>query len=95
MTWSLDREGYRLVGPAGTVNLTRREFDLVTYMAKRPGVVRTRAELIDAVYGNTAVFDRTLDSILKRLRDKVMTVGPDPIETRRGIGYTWRDRLAG
>ena len=51
------------------LNLTVTEFLLIETLAKRPGLVKTRDQLIDAAYGETIyVDDRTIDSHIKRLR---------------------------
>ena len=53
------------------IELTVAEFNLVKCLAKIPGVVKDRNQLMDAMYGeNTYVDDRTIDSHIKRLRKK-------------------------
>jgi two-component system phosphate regulon response regulator PhoB len=73
------------------VSLTFTEFKLLEFMARRPGVVFSRAQIINAVSGeNAIVYDRTVDAHVKSLRHKL---GPakDYIETIRGAGYRFRE----
>ena len=69
------------------VKLTRKEFDLLTMLAKRAGRIATRQQLLDEVWGYDYYGDtRTLDVHIRRLRQKL---GPcdDAIETVIGVGY--------
>lgn len=75
------------------VNLTVTEFLLVQALARRPGHVKSRDQLIDAAYGeHIYVDDRTIDSHIKRLRKKFKDVDTDfaQIETLYGVGYRYR-----
>lgn len=75
------------------VILTVTEFLLVEALAKRPGHVKNRDQLIDAAYGeNIYVEDRTIDSHIKRLRRKFKEIDPDfsVIETLYGVGYRYK-----
>jgi two-component system, OmpR family, response regulator ChvI len=75
------------------VNLTVTEFLLVQALARRPGHVKSRDQLIDAAYGeHIYVDDRTIDSHIKRLRKKFKDVDTDfaHIETLYGVGYRYR-----
>ena len=76
------------------VNLTVTEFLLVEVLARRPGHVKSRDQLIDAAYGeHIYVDDRTIDSHIKRLRKKFRDLDPQfkEIETLYGIGYRYRN----
>ena len=76
------------------IELTVAEFNLVTSLAKHPGVIKDRNQLMDAMYGDTIyVDDRTIDSHIKRLRKKFRSYDPsfDQIRTRYGSGYSWRE----
>ena len=78
----------------GDIQLTVTEFLLVMALATRPGMVKSRDQLIDAAYGeNIYVDDRTIDSHIKRVRKKFRTVDDDfnAIETLYGIGYKYKD----
>jgi DNA-binding response OmpR family regulator len=66
-------------------NLTPREFDLLYRLARAPGVVFSRARLLEEVWGHTiASGERTVDSHVRSLRQKL---GPDVVRTVHGVGY--------
>ena len=72
--------------------LTTTEFLIVKELAKRPGVIKERAHLMDIAYKeNTEIEDRTIDSHVKRIRKKFKKVDEkfSAIETRYGSGYRW------
>lgn len=75
------------------VNLTVTEFLLLQALARRPGHVKNRDQLIDEAYGeNIYVDDRTIDSHIKRLRRKFREVDSEfaEVETLYGVGYRYR-----
>ena len=72
------------------VPLTPKEFTLVACLAERPGIVRSREQLLELLYDDSVyVEDRSIDSFVKRARRKFRTVDPgfDAIETLYGLGY--------
>ena len=76
------------------IALTVTEFLLVKSLATRPGMVKSRDQLIDGAYGeNIFVDDRTIDSHIKRVRKKFRHVDDsfDRIETLYGIGYKYKE----
>ena len=76
------------------IQLTVTEFLLVKALAARPGMVKSRDQLIDAAYGeNIYVDDRTIDSHVKRIRKKFRTAEDafNQIETLYGIGYRYKE----
>jgi two-component system response regulator ChvI len=75
------------------VPLTVTEFLLLQTLARRPGIVRSRDQLMDAAYPDrVSVSDRTIDSHVKRIRRKLTAVDPafDAIEAVYGAGYRYR-----
>ena len=79
---------------AAAVSLTVTEFMILEALALRPGVVKTRNQLMDAAYHDDVfVDDRTIDSHIKRLRRKFRAVDPGfaAIETLYGAGYSFAD----
>jgi two-component system response regulator ChvI len=77
------------------VHLTVTEFLLLTALARSPGLVKSRRQLMEQSYAHDAyVSDRTIDSHIKRLRKKFGQVdgGFDAIETIYGLGYRYRER---
>ena len=72
--------------------LTTTEFLIVRELAKRPGIIKERAQLMDIAYKeNNDIEDRTIDSHVKRIRKKFKKVDQNfsAIETRYGSGYRW------
>ena len=72
--------------------LTTTEFLIVKELAKRPGIIKERAQLMDIAYkDNNEIEDRTIDSHVKRIRKKFKMVDQNfsAIETRYGSGYRW------
>ena len=71
-----------------TLDLTRTEFDLLTAMARTEGKVLAREKLMSAAYAaNRVVSDRTIDSHIRRLRQKLRNVGVEPVHTVHGVGF--------
>jgi two-component system response regulator ChvI len=76
------------------VSLTVTEFLLLAALARSPGLVKSRRQLMEQTYAHDAyVSDRTIDSHDKRLRKKFAAVDPgfDGIETIYGLGYRYRE----
>ena len=72
--------------------LTTTEFLIVKELAKRPGIIKERSQLMDIAYReDTDIEDRTIDSHVKRIRKKFKKVDVNfsAIETRYGSGYRW------
>ena len=72
--------------------LTTTEFLIVQELAKRPGIIKERSQLMDIAYReDTDIEDRTIDSHIKRIRKKFKRIDNDfsAIETRYGSGYRW------
>ncbi len=75
------------------VDLTFSEFQILSFLAERPGWVFTRTQIIDAVHGSSyPVTDRSVDVQIVGLRQKLKTCGKY-IETIRGVGYRFRENL--
>ncbi|HEX6086039.1 MAG TPA: response regulator transcription factor [Thermoanaerobaculia bacterium] len=74
--------------------LTLTEFNLLEALARRPGVVKSRAQLLAEAYPNDVhVEERTIDTHVKRLRRKLAEAGAgddDPIDTVHGVGYRFK-----
>jgi len=73
------------------VGLTAAEFKLIAVMARNPGRVFTRLQLMDSAFGETYEgYDRTIDAHIKNMRQKLSKIGGDadnPVITVRGVGY--------
>jgi two-component system phosphate regulon response regulator PhoB len=87
----LDPERHRCTVQEQEIELTAKEFQLLEALMRRPGRVMTREKLLDEVWGSDiAVTTRTIDTHLKRLREK-LGVAADLIETVRGVGYRFAE----
>jgi DNA-binding response OmpR family regulator len=90
----LDRASCRVLLHGNEVALTATEFRLLDFLMSRPGVVYSREQLLDSVWGHDrAVTDRTVDVYILRLRQKIE---PDPanpsfIRAVRGFGYSFNE----
>ncbi|MEJ2658739.1 MAG: response regulator transcription factor [Desulfobacterales bacterium] len=75
------------------VTLTYTEFQVLSYLVRRPGWVFTRTQIVDAVRGDDyPVTDRSVDVQIVGLRKKLGSVGRF-IETVRGVGYRFKETL--
>jgi two-component system phosphate regulon response regulator PhoB len=73
------------------VDLTAKEFELLRLLMSRPGRVMSRERLLDEVWGpGVTVTLRTIDTHLKRLREKLGPAG-SLIDTIRGVGYRFAE----
>ena len=90
----LDVRRYTATWNGTTIPLTVTEFMMLHALARRPGHVKTRQQLMDEGYPHdTFVSDRTIDSHIKRIRKKFTTVDPDfdAIDTVYGLGYRYTE----
>lgn len=84
----LDRDQFKAFWDGHELELTKTEFLLLRTMARHPGKVYSRSELMTGAYEDDVyVSDRTIDSHVRRLRHKLNELGADPIKTVRGVGY--------
>jgi two-component system response regulator ChvI len=91
---SMDPARHKVQWGAKDVVLTVTEFLILEALAQRPGVVKSRNQLLDVAYQDDVyVDDRTIDSHIKRIRRKFRAVDPsfDAIETLYGVGYRFED----
>jgi len=87
----LDTERHRCQVDGVAVDLTAKEFRLLTTLIGRPGRVMNRQTLLEEVWGSDInVTERTIDTHMKRLREKLGVSG-DRIETVRGVGYRFAE----
>ena len=91
---TMDPARHRVTWGGQNVTLTVTEFLILEALAQRPGVVKTRNQLMDAAYQDDIyVDDRTIDSHIKRVRRKFREVDAefDAIETLYGAGYRFSE----
>src|SRR5687768_1358186 len=90
----MDPARHKVLWGGKDVTLTVTEFLILEALAQRPGVVKSRNQLLDIAYQDDVyVDDRTIDSHIKRIRRKFRAVDPDfdAIETLYGVGYRFED----
>lgn len=84
---SINLEAHQVLIEGGEINFTALEFRLLKHLIDRRGRVQTRDQLLEEVWGYSAeVTTRTVDTHIKRLREKLGPMG-DYIQTIRGVGY--------
>ncbi|RYF39198.1 MAG: response regulator, partial [Comamonadaceae bacterium] len=89
----VDTAGQCVLYAGKPLPLTRREFGLLSALLRQPGRIRSRDELLSAVWGaDTDSSDRTVDTHIKTLRAKLQdaAAGEDFIITHRGMGYAFK-----
>ena len=88
----IDRNRHRVWMGEEEINLTALEFKLLTTFVSRRGRVQSRERLLDDVWGiNTGVTTRTVDTHVKRLREKLGSAS-HLLETVRGVGYRFAEK---
>ncbi len=81
----IDREAYLINHDGVDIQLPKKEFELLSLLASKPGKVFTRDEILKIVWGDDVVVgDRTIDVHVRKLREKL---GEDYIKTVKGVGY--------
>lgn len=87
----MDPDAFRAWANGVQLTLTVTEFRILEVLVRRPGRAFPRDELVELAYpGPHHVSDRTLDSHIRRIRQKLREAGLDPIETVHGLGFRLR-----
>ena len=85
---TIDREAYRIILKGKELVLPRKEFELLSLLASKPGKVFKRDEILDNVWGDEVVVGgRTIDVHIRKLREKI---GNDSFKTIKGVGYKFK-----
>ena len=85
----INREEYKISHKGKDIVLPRKEFELLSLLATKPGKVFKREEILDKVWGNEVVVGgRTIDVHIRKLREKI---GDDCFKTIKGVGYKFVD----
>ncbi|MEL0454938.1 response regulator transcription factor [Tamlana flava] len=85
----INRDEYKITSKGKEIILPRKEFELLSLLASKPGKVFKRDEILDAVWGNEVVVGgRTIDVHIRKLREKI---GDDSFKTIKGVGYKFVD----
>ena len=90
----LDLERHQAYLQNPPLDLPRREFELLAFLARHPGRVYTREELLERVWGQEFMGTaRTVDQHIAQLREKLQEDPKSPLylETLRGVGYRFRE----
>ena len=86
---TINRDEYKIVLKDKEIVLPRKEFELLSLLASKPGKVFKREEILDKVWGNEVVVGgRTIDVHIRKLREKI---GDDCFKTVKGVGYKFVD----
>ena len=92
----VNTDTYQVTKGGKVVDLTQREYELLTFLASHPGKVYSRIDLMEQVWNYGYVGDdvRTVDVTVRRLREKIENdpASPTYILTRRGVGYYFADQ---
>ena len=81
----INRDEYKIISKGEEIVLPRKEFELLSLLASKPGKVFKRDEILDAVWGNEVVVGgRTIDVHIRKLREKL---GDNSFKTIKGVGY--------
>ncbi|WP_417290451.1 winged helix-turn-helix domain-containing protein, partial [Corallibacter sp.] len=85
----IDRDEYKITLKDKEIVLPRKEFELLSLLASKPGKVFKREEILDKVWGNEVVVGgRTIDVHIRKLREKI---GDKSFKTVKGVGYKFVD----
>ena len=85
----IDRDEYKVIKDSEEIILPRKEFELLSLLASKPGKVFKRDDILDKVWGNEVVVGgRTIDVHIRKLREKI---GDDSFKTVKGVGYKFVD----
>lgn len=90
---TLDEDAHTANGSKGPIDLTPREFELLACLMRNAGKVVSREDLLHDAWGWEFITEtKTVDTHIKRLRDKIEAAGYDPklVETVRGYGYRFK-----
>ncbi|WP_298416978.1 response regulator transcription factor [uncultured Kordia sp.] len=83
----INREEYKIEKDGEEIILPRKEFELLSLLASRPGKVFKREEILDKVWGNEVIVGgRTIDVHIRKLREKI---GENHFKTVKGVGYKY------
>ena len=87
---TIDRERYLITIDGNEIQLARKEFELLSMLAAKPGKVFTRDEILKRVWDDDVVVgERTIDVHIRKIREKT---GTDHLKTIKGIGYKFDPR---
>jgi two-component system alkaline phosphatase synthesis response regulator PhoP len=81
----IDKEKYLVIKEGESIQLPKKEFELLLLLSSAPGRVFTRESILNTIWGNDVIVgDRTIDVHIRKLREKL---GDDLFKTIKGVGY--------
>lgn len=87
----INRDKYEVLLEGETIIFPRKEFEILSYLASKPGKVFGREAILHDIWGtDVLVVDRTIDVHIRKIREK-LTDYADMIETIKGVGYRFRN----
>lgn len=87
----IDFIGYRAMKNGKKIEMTPKEIELLKFLAEHKGMVLSRAQILDELWGfDSVVIDRTIDTYVKNIRKKL---GLNNIITVKGVGYKYEEQL--
>lgn len=88
---TIDFGGYTASGKNGQIDLTPKEIDLLKLLVEHKGLVLTRSQILDELWGyDYPIMERTIDTYIKNLRKKLNL---DRVITVKGVGYKYEESL--
>ncbi|NNC49074.1 MAG: response regulator transcription factor [Flaviramulus sp.] len=85
----INRDEYKITSEGKELILPRKEFELLSLLASKPGKVFKREDILNTVWGNEVIVgDRTIDVHIRKLREKL---GDNSFKTVKGVGYKFVD----
>lgn len=88
---TIDFGGYTASGKNGQIDLTPKEIDLLKLLVEHKGLVLTRSQILDELWGyDYPIIERTIDTYIKNLRKKLNL---DRVITVKGVGYKYEESL--
>ncbi len=83
----IDKEAYVIIKSGEKITLPRKQFELFSLLASKPGKVFKRDDILDSVWGNEVIVGgRTIDVHIRKLRKKI---GEERFKTVKGVGYKY------
>jgi len=87
----INTEQYSVEVDGRPVKFTKKEFNILLYLAQRPGRVISRDTLLNEIWGyDVVVIDRTIDVHIRKIREKLGDKHAHLIETLKGVGYRFK-----
>lgn len=86
----IDRDEYKVIKDSKEIILPRKEFELLSLLASKPGKVFKREDILNNIWGNEVIVGgRTIDVHIRKLREKI---GDESFKTVKGVGYKFVDQ---